>query len=189
MDIPLILIVVIVAGVVPMTGFGTFTIMVPILLLYYPYFTKGARLPESLLYGLPFFIAASFLGAAIAGRIVDRIPQKHFRKIVGLCPGQGSVLQDLSYSCPIMPVAEFGSLGMQGSKGIGTVWQEIYLSSNSSRKSTAVAVVTEAWYVRESEAGRYQQTRCTLCKTLSRAAGRFSSCPLIPIACNGGPDP
>jgi uncharacterized membrane protein YfcA len=46
------------------------------------YFKNGARLPALLLYGLPVFIAASFLGAAIAKRIVDRIPQEHFRKVV-----------------------------------------------------------------------------------------------------------
>jgi uncharacterized membrane protein YfcA len=48
------------------------------------YFSKGARLPTLLLYGLPFFIPASFLGAAIVKRIVDRIPQEHFRKIIAV---------------------------------------------------------------------------------------------------------
>ena len=48
------------------------------------YFSKGARLPSQLLYGLPLFIPASFLAAAIAKRIVDRIPQEHFRKIVAV---------------------------------------------------------------------------------------------------------
>jgi uncharacterized membrane protein YfcA len=48
------------------------------------YFTKGAKLPMLLLYGLPLFIPASFLGASIAKRIVDRIPQEHFRKIVAV---------------------------------------------------------------------------------------------------------
>ena len=48
------------------------------------YFSKGARLPDMLLYGLPLFIPASFLGAAIAKRIVDRIPQEHFRKIIAV---------------------------------------------------------------------------------------------------------
>ena len=46
------------------------------------YFSKGARLPDLLLFGLPLFIPASFLGAAIAKRIVDKIPQEHFRKII-----------------------------------------------------------------------------------------------------------
>jgi len=48
------------------------------------YFSKGARLPTLLLYGLPLFIPTSFLGAAIAKRIVDKIPQEHFRKIVAV---------------------------------------------------------------------------------------------------------
>ena len=48
------------------------------------YFKNGAKLPTMLLYGLPLFIAASFLGAAIAKRIVDRIPQQHFRKIIAV---------------------------------------------------------------------------------------------------------
>lgn len=48
------------------------------------YFSKGARLPTLLLYGLPVFILISFLGAAIAKRFVDKIPQEHFRKIVAV---------------------------------------------------------------------------------------------------------
>lgn len=48
------------------------------------YFKNGARLPTILFYGLPIFIFASFLGAAIAKRFVDRIPQQHFRKIVAV---------------------------------------------------------------------------------------------------------
>jgi len=48
------------------------------------YFSNGARLPMLLLYGLPLFIPASFLGAAIAKRIVDIIPQEQFRKIVAV---------------------------------------------------------------------------------------------------------
>lgn len=48
------------------------------------YFKNGARLPTLLLYGLPVFIVASFLGAAIAKRIVDRIPQEHFRKVIAV---------------------------------------------------------------------------------------------------------
>ena len=48
------------------------------------YFSNGARLPVMLLYGLPLFIQASFLGAATAKRIVDRIPQEHFRKIIAV---------------------------------------------------------------------------------------------------------
>ncbi len=48
------------------------------------YFAKGARLPTLLLWGLLLFIPASFLGAKIAQGIVDRIPQKHFRKVVAV---------------------------------------------------------------------------------------------------------
>jgi uncharacterized membrane protein YfcA len=48
------------------------------------YFSQGTRLPTLLLYGLPLFIPASFLGAAIAKHIVDKIPQQHFRKIVAV---------------------------------------------------------------------------------------------------------
>jgi uncharacterized membrane protein YfcA len=48
------------------------------------YFKNGARLPTLLLYGLPLFIPASFLGAASARRIVDKIPQEHFRKIIAV---------------------------------------------------------------------------------------------------------
>lgn len=48
------------------------------------YFRNGARLPTLLLYGLPLFIPASFLGAAFVKRIVDKIPQEHFRKIVAV---------------------------------------------------------------------------------------------------------
>lgn len=48
------------------------------------YFKNGARLPVLLQYGLLLFIPASFLGAAIAKRVVNRIPQEHFRKIVAV---------------------------------------------------------------------------------------------------------
>ena len=48
------------------------------------YFSEGVRLPTSLLYGLPLFIPASFLGAAVAKRAVDKIPQEHFRKIIAI---------------------------------------------------------------------------------------------------------
>lgn len=48
------------------------------------YFAKGARLPTLLLWGLLLFIPASFLGAKIAKRIVDKIPQEHFRKVVAV---------------------------------------------------------------------------------------------------------
>jgi uncharacterized membrane protein YfcA len=48
------------------------------------YFKNGVRLPAMLFYGLPVFIIASFLGAGVAKRFVDRIPQQHFRKIVAV---------------------------------------------------------------------------------------------------------
>ena len=48
------------------------------------YFAKGARLPTLLSWGLLLFIPTSFLGAKIAQRIVDKIPQEHFRKVVAV---------------------------------------------------------------------------------------------------------
>jgi len=46
------------------------------------YFLKGARLERLLLWGLLTFIPATFLGAKIAKRVVGKIPQQHFRKVV-----------------------------------------------------------------------------------------------------------
>ncbi len=48
------------------------------------YLADGIRLDSFPLWSMPIFIAASFLGARIAKRIVDRVPQKHFRMIIGL---------------------------------------------------------------------------------------------------------
>ncbi len=48
------------------------------------YLLKGARIEELLLWGLLLFVPASFLGAKIAQRIVGKIPQQHFRKIVAV---------------------------------------------------------------------------------------------------------
>lgn len=48
------------------------------------YFTGGATLPKELWYGLLLFIPISFLGAQIAKRIVDRIPQNKFRAVVAV---------------------------------------------------------------------------------------------------------
>ncbi len=48
------------------------------------YAADGARLEAFGLWTMPLFIAASFLGAWIAKHIVDRIPQKHFRTVVGV---------------------------------------------------------------------------------------------------------
>jgi len=46
------------------------------------YIINDARLPRLLFLGLIAFIPASFLGARIARSVVDKIPQKHFRKVV-----------------------------------------------------------------------------------------------------------
>ncbi|MDO8462014.1 MAG: sulfite exporter TauE/SafE family protein [Deltaproteobacteria bacterium] len=48
------------------------------------YFTGGATLPKELWYGLLLFIPISFVGAQIAKRIVDKIPQDKFRIFVAL---------------------------------------------------------------------------------------------------------
>ena len=48
------------------------------------YFLKGARLEEMLLWGLLICIPASFSGAKIAQLLVNKIPQKHFRKVVAV---------------------------------------------------------------------------------------------------------
>ncbi|OHB65997.1 MAG: hypothetical protein A2Y77_00025 [Planctomycetes bacterium RBG_13_62_9] len=46
------------------------------------YIWQGARLEPLLLQGLLLFVPASFLGARIAKGLVNRIPQRHFRKII-----------------------------------------------------------------------------------------------------------
>ncbi|MBI1999446.1 MAG: sulfite exporter TauE/SafE family protein [Parcubacteria group bacterium] len=46
------------------------------------YFGGGASLPRELWYGLLIFIPLSFVGAHIAKRIVDRIPQNEFRAVI-----------------------------------------------------------------------------------------------------------
>jgi len=48
------------------------------------YFTGGATLPKELWYGLLLFIPISFVGAQIAKRIVDKIPQNQFRIVVAV---------------------------------------------------------------------------------------------------------
>jgi uncharacterized membrane protein YfcA len=48
------------------------------------YYVNGARLPRLLLWGLPIFISASFIGARIAKSVVNKIPQEHFRKVVAV---------------------------------------------------------------------------------------------------------
>lgn len=46
------------------------------------YFVKGARLEPSILWGMLIFIPASYLGAKAAQAVVEKIPQKHFRKVI-----------------------------------------------------------------------------------------------------------
>ena len=46
------------------------------------YFLGGTRIANNLLFGLLFFIPASFLGAKVAKKVVDRLPQDKFRAIV-----------------------------------------------------------------------------------------------------------
>ncbi|OGY34339.1 MAG: hypothetical protein A3D99_04180 [Candidatus Andersenbacteria bacterium RIFCSPHIGHO2_12_FULL_45_11] len=48
------------------------------------YFTGGATLPERLWWSLLILIPVSFIGAEIAKRVVDRIPQNRFRVVVAL---------------------------------------------------------------------------------------------------------
>jgi hypothetical protein len=50
----------------------------------FTYYFGGVRLEEQLAYGLIVFIPVSFLGAEIAKKFVDKIPQKLFRNIVGV---------------------------------------------------------------------------------------------------------
>ncbi|MBE0429203.1 MAG: sulfite exporter TauE/SafE family protein [Thermoleophilia bacterium] len=48
------------------------------------YFAGGATLPDRLWWGLALFIPLSFLGAKLAKRVVVRIPQENFRKVVAV---------------------------------------------------------------------------------------------------------
>ncbi len=48
------------------------------------YFTGGATLPRELWYGLILFIPVSFLGARIAKKVIDRIPQNKFRIVIAV---------------------------------------------------------------------------------------------------------
>lgn len=49
----------------------------------FTYYFGGVRLDEQLAYGLIVFIPISFFGAEIAKKLVDKIPQKIFRNVVG----------------------------------------------------------------------------------------------------------
>ncbi|MDP3770024.1 MAG: sulfite exporter TauE/SafE family protein [bacterium] len=46
------------------------------------YFAGGTTLPRELWYGLILFIPVSFLGAQVAKKVVDRIPQNKFRIVI-----------------------------------------------------------------------------------------------------------
>ncbi len=46
------------------------------------YLVQGARLESRLLWGMLLFVPASFLGARLAKGLVDKIPQRHFRKVI-----------------------------------------------------------------------------------------------------------
>jgi len=48
------------------------------------YVAGGTFLPATLLWGFLLFIPASFIGASIGKRIVNRIPQKKFRKVIAV---------------------------------------------------------------------------------------------------------
>ena len=48
------------------------------------YFTGGATLPRELWYGLILFIPVSYLGAQIAKKVIDRIPQNKFRIVIAV---------------------------------------------------------------------------------------------------------
>ncbi|MBI2633389.1 MAG: sulfite exporter TauE/SafE family protein [Parcubacteria group bacterium] len=48
------------------------------------YFVGGAALPERLWWSLLIFIPVSFIGAQIAKKIVDRIPQNKFRAVIAI---------------------------------------------------------------------------------------------------------
>lgn len=48
------------------------------------YFAGGTTLPRELWYGLILFIPVSFLGAQVAKKVVDRIPQNKFRIVIAV---------------------------------------------------------------------------------------------------------
>jgi uncharacterized membrane protein YfcA len=48
------------------------------------YAWQGARLAPLLLWGMLLFVPASFLGANLGKRLVDRIPERHFRKVIAV---------------------------------------------------------------------------------------------------------
>ncbi|OGM19533.1 hypothetical protein A2955_00900 [Candidatus Woesebacteria bacterium RIFCSPLOWO2_01_FULL_37_19] len=50
----------------------------------FTYYFGGIRLEQDLIYGLIIFIPVSFIGAEIAKKFVDKVPQKLFRNVVAL---------------------------------------------------------------------------------------------------------
>ena len=48
------------------------------------YVWRGARLEPLLLWGMLLFVPASFLGANAGKRLVDKIPERHFRKVIAV---------------------------------------------------------------------------------------------------------
>ncbi|MBS1263846.1 MAG: hypothetical protein MAG715_01038 [Methanonatronarchaeales archaeon] len=48
------------------------------------YVEGGATLPDPLLFGLLLFVPASLLGAEAAKKLVNRIPQRHFRTVIAV---------------------------------------------------------------------------------------------------------
>ena len=48
------------------------------------YVWQGARLEPLLLWGMLLFVPASFLGANASKRLVDKIPGRHFRKVIAV---------------------------------------------------------------------------------------------------------
>ena len=51
------------------------------------YIWQGAALDTALLWGLAIFVPVSFIGAKLAERLVDRIPQERFRSVVAMFLG------------------------------------------------------------------------------------------------------
>lgn len=48
------------------------------------YLSRGTRLEPHLLWAMLLFVPASFLGARLAKHVVDRIPQKQFRRVIAV---------------------------------------------------------------------------------------------------------
>jgi uncharacterized membrane protein YfcA len=48
------------------------------------YLSRGTRLEPRLLWGMLLFVPASFFGARLAKHVVDKIPQKQFRRVIAV---------------------------------------------------------------------------------------------------------